>query len=491
VKFIYPFLSILSCIIFGNVLAQNYSFTPNCVKAYENIIALKIDSGKYYIAQEKSENPTNSFTNLLENYIDFLEVYTSGSTNLYEEVKRNFDKRINLLKNTDKDSPYYLYTQAEIHTQAAVLHIKFGEYLACIFDVKKALKKLENNQQKFPDFIPNYKSLGMLYTILGSIPQQYQGGLDFIGLKGEVNKGLNYLQKSVADTTTPFQHEAATVYAFMMLHIQNDAEKAWQVLKQNNFSPKNNLMDAFAYGHIGIYGTHNDEGIKALIQRPRNSAYISFPLTDFLIGIGKTHRQDGDANIYFKLFLSKNKGEDYIKSSWHKMAWNELIKGNNEKYKLYLANINTQGRAIIDADKQAEKESKTQHQPHPVLLKARLLTDGNYLNEALEVLAPININDFTIDVDKTEFFYRLARIYDKNKEINKAIQYYKITISNGQNIPYYYAANSAYLLGFLFEELNNKPEALKYYNKCLNLNGYEYENSIHQKAEAGLNRLNN
>lgn len=471
--------------------AQEFDFNQNCQKAYQNIIALKIDSGLYYLEIEKKANPKNEIPVLLHNYIDFLSIYTSGSTTLYENKKKEFDDRISVLKNANEQSPYYLYSQAEIHTHAAVLHIKFGEYWATIFDVKRALKKLEANQKAFPDFVPNYKSLGMLYTILGSIPQQYQGGLDFIGLKGEVNKGLALLKKSVDDKNNPFQHEAATVYAFMMLHIQNDASAAWNILKNNQFNAKTSLMDAYAFGHVGIYGVHNDEGIAALLARPRTSKYIAFPLTDFLLGIGKTHRQDIDANVFFNLFLAKNKGEDYIKSTWHKMAWNELIKGNVTKYNEFLSKVKDQGRSVIDADKQAVKELESGQTPHPVLLKARLLTDGNYLKKALQLLENKNVNDFNKEENKTEYFYRLARIYDKNKQLSKAIQYYNITIANGRNVPFYYAANSAYLLGYLNEEANNKEEAIKNYQLCLDLYGYEYENSIHQKAEAGLNRLKN
>ena len=112
------------------------------------------------------------------------------------------------------------------------------------------------------------------------------------------------------------------------------------------------------------------------------------------------------------------------------------------------------------------------------------------MNRALDILQANNVNSFKSRYDKTEYFYRLARVYDKNKQLEKAKQYYQITIVNGKNVPFYYAANSAYLLGFLFEQEENKAEAVRNYELCLALNGYEYENSIHQKAEAALNRLN-
>lgn len=465
-----------------------YDFNESCVKAYNDIIALKLEQGKASLEDLQKEDPDNLIPVLLRNYVDFLEVYTTGSEEVYESKKKSFDENLDELKKGDKDSPYYLYAQAEVHTQSAVLHIKFGEYLATIFDVKKALRKLENNQDSFPEFVPNNKSLGMLYTILGSIPQQYQNTLEFIGLHGEVSKGLALLGDAVGDHSHPFQHEAATIQAFMLLHIQNDPEAAWKVLKNNAFDPKNNLMDAFAFGHIGIHGKYCDEGIQALLSSPHSSQYASFPLINFLLGVGKTYRQDKDANVYFQLFLDENSGEDYVKSAWHKMAWNELIRGNTTKYHNYMEKVSTTGRAVLDTDKQAEKELES-NIPNPILLEARLLTDGNYLSKAQDLLANHHVNSFKNKYEKTEYFYRLARIYDKKGDNKKAVQYYEITIANGRSVPYYYAANSAYLLGFLYEQSGNLTEAVKNYTLCLELDGHEYENSIHQKAEAALNRL--
>lgn len=55
----------------------------------------------------------------------------------------------------DPGSPYYLFTQAEVNLQWAALSIKFGEYLNSIFEIRKAYKLLEENQNKFPDFKAN------------------------------------------------------------------------------------------------------------------------------------------------------------------------------------------------------------------------------------------------------------------------------------------------------------------------------------------------
>lgn len=480
-------------LFFGSVTclsAQKLDFNLNCERAYENIISLRMDSATYYLNQEKRLNSNNYITYLLDNYIDFLEIYTSGSINLYAAKKSDFDDRISTLKKADSSSPYYLYSQAEIHLQSAVLHIKFGEYFACVFDAKKALKKLEQNQKDFPNFMPNNKSLGTLYTILGSIPEQYQGGLEFLGLKGSVLGGLAMLEKATSSKKHPFQHESATIYAFMLMHIQNKPEAAWQILQKNNFNSSKSLMDAYSLGHVGIYGVHNDEGISALKKASR-SAYMEFPLIDYLLGIGKTYRQDSDANTYFERFITKTKGIDYIKSAWHKMAWNALIKGDKKSYDKYIDKLKNSGRAVIDSDKQAQREVESGIIPNPLLLEVRLLTDGNYLDRAFVLLDKLHVNVFETEIEKTEYYYRVSRVYDKKGLSQKAIQYYSLTIANGKRIPFYYAANAAYLLGFLYEQLHNEEAAIRNYLLCLELPGYEYENSIHMKAEAAINRLKN
>lgn len=485
----YLLIAIFHFIFFSESAANYFVFSENCLKAYNNIIALKTDSGAYYLKLELKENPDNKIPALLYNYIDFLEIYTTNSSELYAAKRKDFDTRLKQIKSVKSNSPYYLYAQGEIHLHAAVLHIKFGEYFSAVMQVRKSLSKLDENRRKFPEFKPNYKSLGLLNTILGSIPQQYKSGMSFLGLSGNVNEGMQMIEKLVNDKGFIFQHEAATIYAFLLLHISNEPEKAWNTLKKNNFFNSHNLMDAYSVGHIGIHGFHNEEGIKALQNRPRGKNYVSFHYLDFLLGLGKTYRQDVDANKYFSKFLEFNKGEDYIKSAWHKMAWNELIKGNLEQYNIYISKVLEQGRATLDTDKQAQKEATLREIPNSSLLKIRLLSDGNYLTQAFSELNNLKVTDFDNIVHKTEFFYRYARVCNKLNDTESAKLYYELAINNGQTISYYYAANSAYLLGNMFEKLKQYSEAKKYYELSLSLNGYEYDNSIKQKSKAGLNRL--
>ncbi len=62
------------------------------------------------------------------------------------------------------------------------------------------------------------------------------------------------------------------------------------------------------------------------------------------------------------------------------------------------------------------------------------------------------------------------------------------TIRLGKNETWYFAANSALMLGQLYENEKDFNKAAYYYNLCIDMKNHEYENSIEQKAQAGLNR---
>jgi len=56
-------------------------------------------------------------------------------------------------------------------------------------------------------------------------------------------------------------------------------------------------------------------------------------------------------------------------------------------------------------------------------------------------------------------------------------------------MPYYFAANSSLQLGILYEQRGDFTQARLYYSKVLGMNFDEYQFSISNKAQAGLNRI--
>jgi len=120
------------------------------------------------------------------------------------------------------------------------------------------------------------------------------------------------------------------------------------------------------------------------------------------------------------------------------------------------------------------------------LLRARLLCDGEYYEKAkheLEGYKPEN------EKNELEYTYRMGRIYHNWNKTEKAIPFYLQTITNGEGLPYYFAANSALQLGLIYEKQNKFMLAKFYFSKVLEMEFEEYQFSISNKAQAGLNRI--
>jgi tetratricopeptide (TPR) repeat protein len=88
-----------------------------------------------------------------------------------------------------------------------------------------------------------------------------------------------------------------------------------------------------------------------------------------------------------------------------------------------------------------------------------------------------------------EYTYRLGRIYHNWGKTDEAIVYYKKTIKSGENLPYFFAANSALQLGLIYEKRKDYVNARIFYSKIQKMDFDEYQFSIENKALAGLNRI--
>ncbi len=478
-------------ICYCSSFAQNFEYNANCKQAYQAIFKLKLAEGIQILEKEKKENPKNYLPYFIENYADFLKLYVNDNEKLYNAIEPKVIVRLDKLKNGNTNSPYYLYTQADIHLQWAFCKIKFGEYLSAVFEVKKAYSMLLENQKKYPDFKPNVKSLGLLHTIFGAVPDKYKFGAKLLGLKGSIEQGLKELNSVMKDDNFQFKEETVIMYTLLLLHLQKDKTSAWSMIDNTNIPLGDNLLNHFVTATVADHTGKNEKMISVLSSRPVGTEYYPFPFLDFMLGYAKLNRLDTDADVYIKKFLAINKGRSYQKEAYRKLAWYYLINGDANSYKKYMQQILQIKEAPTDEDKSAQKEAEQNFIPHKELLKARVLSDGSYFDKALAIVNAIQPEKLNRTRDKIEYYYRKARILDEMKNDADAVKFYLLTIQKGETYNYYFAANSCIKVANIFEQQNKKANAILYYKKAIALEKDEYTNSINAEAKAGLNRLGN
>ncbi len=477
------------CFTANAAIAQSYDFNENCLKAYKEIFELRFEAANATLANEEQQNPNNLIPTFLENYIDFLSLFISEEDAMFEDRARNKEERLQILKSGDKSSPYYLYTQAEIYMQWAFSRVKFGEYIKAFLEIKKAYKLLNDNAEKFPEFKPNLKSLGVLHTLLGAIPDKYKFGAKIFGMTGSISKGMSELAQAIDDDDFIFKDEALIMYAMLQLHLNKNEKEAWKIINTSALQPDKNLTHCFAASSIAIYTGNNDMAINLLVNRPKGPEYFPFPFLDFYLGNAKLNRLDDDAHVYFKNYINAYKGKNFIKEAHRKLSWFYLLKGKLSSYNYHLQMTILDGEAISDEDKSAVAEARSNTKPHKELLQARLSFDGAYYDKALHIIEQINPASLGTELHRVEYNYRRARILNEIGELEKAKLAYVQTIKMGKDLPHYFAANSCIKLGYIYEKERNKEKSIQYYKKALDFDDHEYKNSIDAEAKAGLNRL--
>ena len=492
-KFYFLFILFFLTSIFAN--AKHFEFTPLATQAYQKAMSLRFDEAKKDIEKIKREDPDNQIVYFIENYIDFFTVFINEDKSEFKRLEKNKYPRLKQIRKGDKDSPYYLYCQAEIKLQWALARLKFEQYFNAFNEVSDAYDLLNRNEKKFPDFVANKKSLGMLHAIVGTIPDKYKWGVKLLsGMSGNIKQGKKEMEEIlIYAQSNPFMFEEETLvmYAFLVLHLKDDMDSAWNIIQNKKLDPTKNPLVCFALGNIAIHTGRNDKAIKILENRPKGNQYAEFRYLDYMLGLAKLYRLDRDADVYLKKYVDNFHGQNYIKEAYQKLAWHELIHGNEINYVHYIKFCETEGAKIIGGDKNAEREAEAGIIPNMVLLKARLLFDGGYYDRAFKLLKKRTLSDFDNQKDQLEYAYRLARLTHNTGKHNEAIKYYQTTIDRGKDASYYFACNAALQIGRIYESQKNKTKAEEFFNLCLSIKPDEYRNSLHQKAKAGLNRIEN
>ncbi|MFN8276417.1 MAG: hypothetical protein U0T84_02950 [Chitinophagales bacterium] len=470
--------------------AQSFQITERCKQAYQQALSLNFTPAKILLNEEKRQSPKNYFPIFLENYIDFLTVFTSESHRAYEALHPNKDMRLEQLQQSDALSPYCRYTQAEVNLQWAVLEVQQGDYFQAVWSIQRAYNLLQENKKIFPQFLPNKKSLGLINALLSSVPDSYKWGLTLLGMSADADgfRELRELQQQ-ADNDFLFRQETTILYSLLLFHLQHQPAQAWQLLQQQHLPAPQALMERYAYLYVAVYGKHTDAALN-LRQQASNFAADNdrFPQLHLLMGLAYLNSgENTEAAGFLNRFLMVYKGSNHLKAALQKLAWINALKGDTAGYFTRMNELLKTGATVIDADKQAQQEATSRQFPDVPLLRARLLFDGGYFQKALEALPPENTRASALW--QTEYSYRKARILHEWGRTAEALTAYQKTINNGKQLNRYFAPNAAYQMGLIYLDQGDTTRAREYFNYTLNFQNHEYKNSLDQKAKAALNQL--
>ena len=469
-----------------------YEFNSVCQQAYQEITKLRISSGIVLIEKAKQQNPDNLIPLLLESYVDFYTLFLNEDPRDYQIRYPKFSERLDQLQQGPKSSPFYYYCLSTVRVHKGASAIKFGKLWDAGWDFRKAYQHIKENKKRFPTFTANDLIFGALQAVVGTIPKGYQWIASLFGMKGSLTEGMKTVRGFI-NSNDPWAkmmfNEAAFIYPYLLFYIENKKEEALAFTQQKKLDLVNNHLHAYMAANLAINNKQSEFAQKIILNRNRSDEYLQVSIWDFELGFTKLyHLETQEAAKYLEKFLTGFKGKFYVKDAYQKLSWCYYLQGNMTAAQEVRKKILQKGATDSDADKQALKDAQSGKWPNILLLKARLLSDGGYHNDAAALLQDKTENDFSNEEEKLEFAYRMARIYDDLGRDEEAIKSYLIAIRLGENRKEYFAARAALQTGQLYEKKGDKSMAITYYQKCLDMDDHEYKNSLDQRAKSGIAR---
>lgn len=492
-----PFWKVLitSCIIltFSFSAFADYDVNQNIQNINNEIFNLNFAKAQQLIAAEKKTNPNNNAVISCEGSLDFYNTFITESDADFQLLKKQFPKRMAILEKENNKSPYYLNAQAELTLQYGLMRALHNELVGAGLDTRKAFKMFQENHAKFPQFKPTLKGLGLMHIMFGCIPENYKWLANMAGLKGTIDQGSAEMMDLLYETERNkdylyMKNEVLLILIFVKLNYAKDIPAAYQLIKHYDLNYKSPLIN-YSIAHVYFIDGKNEQMLTTLQNFKSEKGAMPLHYLTYMLGNAKLFRLDYSADQAYLKFINNYKGKNFKKSAYQRLAWITALKGDTSQYRYDMKELLKVNGAFTDEDKQAENEALSGVQPNLILLKARLLFDGGFYSKSLEQLAGKPQYLFPTQKDKIEFVYRTARNFDLLNQKAKAEEFYIKTISIGEKSSYYFAASAALSLAQLYESQKKTNSAKIYYKKCLSMRNHEYQNSIDQKAKAGLNRV--
>jgi hypothetical protein len=163
---------------------------------------MRIPEAKRLIQSERKIHPKNLCLDLLESHADLYELFFNESKEVFKTAYPMFSARIEKFEKAPQNSPYRDYGLGVLYLSKAAVAIRFEKNLEAAWAFRKAYFYFKDNKKNFPQFSPNDVYYGLLTTLLGSVPNNYQWLLNIIGMPGDINRGIALVHKSIQEMQT-------------------------------------------------------------------------------------------------------------------------------------------------------------------------------------------------------------------------------------------------------------------------------------------------
>ncbi len=465
-------------------------WTPE-IRAIEDLLFdLKLQEAEQKLTQVKKTQLQNPLYHYQEASLAFIKAISEDTEQKIEESIDLIGSKISALDQISTPKEHTYLAQGELYVLRGILKERLGQTLKASLDFYSGYKKLKTAQKEFPNHPIFQMYWGVVQATIGSLPLNYQSYLKMIGFKGDVDEGLEMIEKNFRlimanPKYSPYQKRASINFAISYHQLSNDKNFD---LEHRGVQVKGIPIFELGMAKICFEQNRASKALEYIQAYEKHTGIERFHYFYYLRGKVQLAAGHPQADQFFVEYLQHYSGKNFIKASHRYLAWFYLIQKDQNLADKHRKLALEKGQAVIWSDKSALQD--VQEPFNRILLLARIKYDGGFYTEALQILKSGEKNCRPTISDQVEWNYRMGRVYQAQEKNKLATVHYKKALELHQTLDFN-VGNSALQIALIAESENQKEQAKKYFKLCLTYSGFRYQEGVHQKAKAGLARLKN
>jgi hypothetical protein len=474
-------ISVFLILAFVSAIQAQFNFSENEKKIQNAILDLKVAEIPSHPAHQ-----SNGIINWLNAYQSFVYFQTTSNIVSIDSILNEIEKQQQIIEGLKPSSPYYNYCLADIYLMNCYLNFENGDLLRSLANFWSAKKCISENRKQYPDF-----SLNQKHQLIVMVIDKWVNENVF----GKKNETTGFWQSNFQNEwklALSSQKEESVTYREMELvgHLLqlifgniSAGNETWVVYPNSVFSSKGPLEAYVSAMHFNKMEQY-PQTMQVLTYADSQAYNQRFNALNLAYGTSLLNQMSSLATDYLQRFIRNQKNANQVTYAQLKLTWFYLINQRVQKADSLIAIMKQTPKAFIWDDEQALYEVKHSDLWKPEILKSRLLFDGGDYSHSIETLLALKNSVGTYNQSqKLEYSYRLARAYHKSGNPTSAIPFYQMVVGSELDSEFYYPAYAAFYLGEIFENSNDRNNAIKYYTICTHLDSPIYKTSIHKKAK--------
>ena len=485
-------LLLLSMIFLGLSLKSFavYDLNDRCKEAWVLLMDLDIEAAKKTLEKEIETNPTNYYAYYLEQTCDAYALIINSEDKDYERFIANYQKHRSIMDGQDTDSPYYLACYAEMELQLGIFNILKDSRLSGLRKAYSAYKKTYKNLKQFPDCKQSLKLDGFFNVAISNIPPFVKWAVSFFGVSSNPAYGSKLIMDNYqAQKDIKGINVESALFVILAGKLNKSPETSYQFLQSLNGTMPDEFIIQYFKANIAYRTGRNEEALAVLKPLEKKKGFYREIIYHYMMGKILIRKLNDRAEHHLQQYLAKLKKQEYQKEINYKLSVYYLIHGDEERYHQYCQRVLKEGIDVNERDREAIYDAGLKYTPHIQLTKARLLLSGGYIKKADSILKENPFDSSDLLAHQLEYHFLEGKTEMLRHNDKEALKAFEEVIHLGSKEDYYFASESALLIGRIHQQKGHNEQAKEYYELCIKLFDSDYYEYIEDAAHKALTNI--